>query len=704
MAYNHCMPLVIHRNYNHHYNHPASHVNFNHYMPPLMSMLCQPPSNQPSANNYMTMKPSMNFNNGHYMQNQPPSAAPMLNTEFGTKEFKSLSVAQKAEILDDLFVEWKAFVSKRGGWKLNMELDKQCFTKYYNQSNMSERYKGLCNRSFRIGMNRRLKKMAGMLVEHGGTVEGKSTKDPSQVTMVDNEEGKSNNIPLSMREHGLDRINDETYCRFDTKSWNLSQLLNTWQHKKPVPVGDKELIAFEDLLQSNQCYWSFDITSLDGFNSIRSKRLDENSNVAVRKVFLHNSMPQRKTPYGARNGYEYIEGGKISNLFEPPEEYIYKNPDDGSVLILHWLVKPTNKDEEYNYALMSSVNYTDEAIIKDAERETEKRCSPKHPYGRNISRSGYATSGWKIYDGEENKFNANGWKGSGTLRERNIKLSGNPNILQGTMSFKKADGTMKKDHQCYGSSPGHKETTTDVQKSLLKDPNRCLQIVEQMEARFISLLLITGMEIPGTREGKKVPTTLGSGHEENLWAQFNDAMYDYEARYDTYIESLPMLTDWQIFMVIYYLQNGLLINQAPTNVHCDSSKYETAEQQEMVALLLGNKTYGNTTSAKAAALSEQVGNTHFPTVSASLEQRPGRDTVTMRLSGTPHAGCRTRGQTNVSRINHSRKKEDQPVAARTRAQLRMPNRRTRNQNGNNNQQQQGQVRARRGRPHRGSPS
>jgi hypothetical protein len=135
-------------------------------------------------------------------------------------------------------------------------------------------------------------------------------------------------------------------------------------------------------------------------------------------------------------------------------------------------------------------------------------------------------------------------------------------------------------------------------------------------------------------------------------------------------------------MVIYYLQNGVLVNHEPTLVHCDTSKDEIVEQQEMVALVNENKNYGNTASAKAAALSGQTGNTHFPTLSMTFRQRPGRDTVTtMRLSDTPHAGCSTtRGETNVSVINHSRKKQAQSIASRTRAQLQ--------QMRNRNQQQQ----------------
>jgi hypothetical protein len=159
-------------------------------------------------------------------------------------------------------------------------------------------------------------------------------------------------------------------------------------------------------------------------------------------------------------------------------------------------------------------------------------------------------------------------------------------------------------------------------------------------------------------------------------------MYDYQDRYDLYVEKLPMLTDWQFLMVIYYLQNGVLINHGPTLVHCDQSRKEVAEQQEMVALVKGNKNYGDTASAKAAALIQQTGNTHL---SSTLRQRPGRDTVTMRLTDTPHAGCSTRGEENVSVINHSRKKEAQSIAIHTRARLQQMGNR-------NNQQQQQQAR------------
>jgi hypothetical protein len=335
---------------------------------------------------------------------------------------------------------------------------------------------------------------------------------------------------------------------------------------------------------------------------------------------------------------------------------------------------------------MSSINYTDEAIIKDAERETANISNKKRPCGTNFNRSGYATATSEIHDGEENMHNPDSWKGPRTLIDRDIHLPCDENILQPRLTYRKKDGTMKKDMQYFGDNPGHKISTTDLQKALFEDPDRCLQLVDLMEARFISMLLITSMDLPASVEGTKVPTTLGEGHEKALWSQFNDAMYDYQDRYDLYAEKLPMLTDWQFLMVIYYLQNGVLINQASTLVHCDQSKKEIAEQQEMVALVKGNKNYGDTASAKAAALSEQTGRTHLPTLSCTLRQRPGRDTVTMRLTDTPHAGCSTRGETNVSVINHSRKKEAQSIACRTRARLQQM------RNRNNRQQQQQQAR------------
>jgi hypothetical protein len=498
---------------------------------------------------------------------------------------------------------------------------------------------------------------------------------------------------LSSREHGLWSVNKQIFERWHTKTKRVNQLLKTWDKQKPVTVGDKVLLPFGDLLQHQKTFWSFDITTLDGFESLIKKRVD-NGSVAVRKVFLHNCMQKRKSDKNTRNGFEYIEGGMINeDNFEYPEEYVYDNPKDGSVLVLHWLVQPKVGKVEYNYALMSSINYTDEAIIKDAERETEKRCTKKRPCGPSFNRSGYATGAGEIHDGEENHHNPDAWKGPQCLVDRDIHVPGDENILQPRLTYRKRDGTMKKNMQYYGDNAGYKMSTTDVQNALFKDPDRCLQIVDQMEARFINMLLITGMDLPAKVQGtnNKVPTTLGAGHEKALWSQFNDAMYDYQDRYDTYIEKLPMLTDWQIFMVIYYLQNGVLVNHEPTLVHCDTSKDEIVEQQEMVALVNKNKNYGNTASAKAAALSGQTGNTHFPTLSMTLRQRPGRDTVTMRLSDTPHAGCSTRGETNVSVINHSRKKEAQSIASRTssRAQLQ-------HQMRNRNQQQQQQQEGRQG--------
>jgi hypothetical protein len=149
---------------------------------------------------------------------------------------------------------------------------------------------------------------------------------------------------------------------------------------------------------------------------------------------------------------------------------------------------------------------------------------------------------------------ADAWRGPQSLIDRDIHLPCNENNLQPRLTYRKKDGTMKKNLQYYGDNAGHKISTTDLQEALFKDPDRCLQLVDQMEARFISMLLITAMDLPASVEGtSRVPTTLGAGHHEKAlsWSQFNDAMYDYQDRYDTFIEKLPMLTDWQFFMVIY---------------------------------------------------------------------------------------------------------------------------------------------------------
>jgi hypothetical protein len=222
------------------------------------------------------------------------------------------------------------------------------------------------------------------------------------------------------------------------------------------------LLPFDDLLQHNKQYWCFDITTLDGFQSLIKNHVD-NGSVAVRKVFLHNCMPKRKSDKNTRNGFEYIEGGMIYDDFEYPEEYVYDNPKDGSVLVLHWLVMPTVGKVEYNYALMSSINYTDEAIIKDAERETAKRSDKKRPYGSNFNRSGYATGAGQLHDGEENLHNPDAWKGPQTLIDRDIHLPCDENNLQPRLTYRKKDGTMKKNLQYYGDNPGHKISTTDLQ-------------------------------------------------------------------------------------------------------------------------------------------------------------------------------------------------------------------------------------------------
>jgi hypothetical protein len=85
---------------------------------------------------------------------------------------------------------------------------------------------------------------------------------------------------------------------------------------------------------------------------------------------------------------------------------------------------PTVGKVEYNYALMSSINYTDEAIIKDAERETADISNKKRPCGTNFNRSGYATAASEIHDGEENMHNPDAWKGPQSLIDRDIDKEG----------------------------------------------------------------------------------------------------------------------------------------------------------------------------------------------------------------------------------------------------------------------------------------
>jgi hypothetical protein len=62
---------------------------------------------------------------------------------------------------------------------------------------------------------------------------------------------------LSSREHGLWRVNEKLFKRWHTKMERVNRLVKAWDKQKPVAVGDKVLLPFEDLLQHNKQYWCF---------------------------------------------------------------------------------------------------------------------------------------------------------------------------------------------------------------------------------------------------------------------------------------------------------------------------------------------------------------------------------------------------------------------------------------------------------------
>ena len=77
---------------------------------------------------------------------------------------------------------------------------------------------------------------------------------------------------------------------------------------------------------------------------------------------------------------------------------------------------------------------------------------------------------------------------------------------------------------------------------------------------------------------------------------------DNENYFNLFYESWPELIDWQIFMIMTWLQNGIIVNHWALCIHIDQNYDEVAEQQDFIAFWDSTKEYGDTAEAQTAAL------------------------------------------------------------------------------------------------------
>jgi len=405
--------------------------------------------------------------------------------------------------------------------------------------------------------------------------------------------------------------------------WAGSKL--TIPKPEPVNVDMDGAVA-----TSEYFYWDVHpgvcVTQLEGFENIfRWQNRDTQFSI----VRLHSRHTDRAMQ-------QQVEYGKAVPGFRMEEQRCLK----ARPLILVCGYWPT--ENGWNYGFTEKTNIRESSIVKFA-RDTSQWCLDTRTYRR----SGAAGGIIEFFDTPRDYLNPS-MLSVGTTIDREYKITDGPAPNATPIYSSEKDGH-RVQLRPRNDIHGYRLTTTTIRKTLERSEAHREYAIKIQQSRFKCQLLVCYFDLP---QEDRMPPTLANWNESGIWEHFNAVRKKFKpATVKKWKKFDKKLTEWEIFLLEYWLMTGELVNDEPVAAHCDKSKGHIIETLFLTAKIDPNDTDSNANIARRCA--SETGQVMIPFQDSAFLLEPGTEVMHANFQHTTHLAESSRGRTNVSNTKHS---------------------------------------------------
>jgi len=357
-----------------------------------------------------------------------------------------------------------------------------------------------------------------------------------------------------------------------------------------------------------------------------------------------------------------IEGGISRRGYRMPPQRLLQNRLDGSIQMgISRAVGPgkntpknPNHTKIWNHAALVPTLLKNDAIVNIAKYETAK--AMKLP---SYKRGGAAGGPMEVHPVEDDELNSE-WFSPATKKKRKHEHTGQ--TMNPRCEYKGARTGNKVRRQPKLDFAGSQRTVSFVRRRLWECKYYRAQTLALQQSRFLCQL-VAGYHKMEDDQG--YPATLDNNNKVGLWEHLNNTLKDFTLqRQNEWWQVDPTLSKWQAFLLEYALQTGELINQHQMCAHRDRSQGHILETMMLIGKCRLQDERDDSTIARE--LEANVGQLVCALEQYGYHLRPGRDAIHADFTFTVHLPDDSRGVTNYSKVNHTRKPASKKARTSTR--------------------------------------
>ena len=442
----------------------------------------------------------------------------------------------------------------------------------------------------------------------------------------------------------LELINETTSELFKKKVSSLKKYTDRMKNHS-TPRADSEVVNMVALAEECRQYWTGgDITKLDGYDVPLTRRV---SFVKVDTTKIYG----RSVNVSYDNACDSIKGGALVKGLELPNECIYSNRGDGSMQAIYWPVEGDKKKGSKKPTLLNNCAFIDSSTYtcESVKACTITRNMQINEYYTSYQRGGAAGKQNEIFPAKENHLNPKFFGRLDTKRDFQFVhgTANNPKLVYtSNKTGKQSRMSMKSEIH------GHQYKAPKLLDMLVADEYMRDQAIKAMHSRLQAQLIASAKKV---KVDSGYPETLNNGEHDLTWKHTNETWGDYHNNREAWREVDQSLTDYQIWLLEYYLRTGLQVNLEPVRAHWDTSEGHYFETLQL-GMEVNIQKVGHLDAATFA--NEEVfsksGLIVCPMQLFALKLRPGKDLLHALFTKTIHVPNERGGNSPHSDTQHGR--------------------------------------------------